>query len=226
MWTAKFRLNHADCPIVSRARSFGTPVFSYPVNTYKKKGSTYVSQVCKAFGNDQKKLDYILDLRKDRHVTKFEMPERDVFAYEFRLENEDEYAQLYFNDGLMLVSPPVNSPDNHEYWEVACWDKARIKKFHDDLTEHMDKSEMLYISKKKMKNLYFPNVLPSLSASQQKALELAYLHGYYTFPRKSNLEKLSKIANVRIATFREHLRKAENKLMPVLAERIWNPEEN
>ena len=71
MWTAKFRLNHNDCPIVSRARKFGTTVFSYPVSTHKRNGSTYVSQICKAFGKEESKLDYILDLRKDRHISRF-----------------------------------------------------------------------------------------------------------------------------------------------------------
>lgn len=225
MWTAKFRLSHKDCPIVSRAKKFGTTVFSYPVNTRARKGSTYVSQICKVFGKEGDKLDYIFDLRTDRHVSRFEMPEKDVFAYEYRLDCDAQYAQLYFNDGLMLVSPPVNSPDSHEYWEVASWEKARIKRFHDELTAHMDSTEMLGIASRKMRNIYFPNVLPSLSAGQQKALELAYLHGYYSFPRKANLQKLAKIADVRVATLREHLRKAESKLIPMLTERIWTPEE-
>ncbi|MBI4210992.1 MAG: helix-turn-helix domain-containing protein [Candidatus Diapherotrites archaeon] len=225
MWSARFRLNHADCPIVSRARKFGATVFSYPLDTHTSDGSTYVSQICKVFGGEESKLDYILDLRKDRHLCRFEMPEKDVFAYQFRLRGGEEYAQLYFNDGLMLVAPPLNSPDNHEYWEVASWDKGRIRKFHDDLSAHMDSAEMLGIANRKMRNIYFPNVLPSLSPSQQKALELASLHGYYSFPRRANLQKLAKIANVKVATLREHLRKAENKLMPLLTERISRPEE-
>ncbi len=225
MWIAKFKLNHADCPIVSRAKKFNVTAFSYPSNTCQKKGRTFVSQICKVFGKEENKLDYIYDLRKDKHLTRFEMPENDVFLYEFKLDEGERYAQLFFKDGLMLVNPPLNSPDNHEYWEVAAWDKTIIKKFHDNLTSHMDSTEMLKISNKKLRDVYFPNILPSLSNAQKKALELAYMHNYYSFPRKTDLQKLAKAANVRVATFREHLRKAENKLMPVLAEKIQNPEE-
>jgi predicted DNA binding protein len=47
-------------------------------------------------------------------------------------------------------------------------------------------------------------------------LNIAIKNGYYNFPRKNDLNKLSKIAKVSKQTFQENLRKAENKLIPFL----------
>ena len=63
-------------------------------------------------------------------------------------------------------------------------------------------------------DIYFPNVMPQLSKSQKKALELAYEKGYYTYPRQISIKGLAKIAKLGISTFQEHLKRAEGKLIP------------
>ena len=53
-----------------------------------------------------------------------------------------------------------------------------------------------------------------LTEKQKQAIHEAIINGYYNYPRKIDLEKLSKIMKVSRVTFQEHLRKAESKLIP------------
>jgi predicted DNA binding protein len=83
---------------------------------------------------------------------------------------------------------------------------------------HMDVCEIMRLSRTHLNDVYFPNVMPKLSKSQRKAIELAYTYGYYRYPHGITLEGLAKRANIGISTFQEHLRKAELKLLPVIIE--------
>jgi len=60
---------------------------------------------------------------------------------------------------------------------------------------------------------------PELPEKQKGAIELAYEEGYYSYPKKSDLKDLAKIAKVSVPTFQENLRKAEIKLLPFILKR-------
>jgi len=62
--------------------------------------------------------------------------------------------------------------------------------------------------------------MPSLTKGQKRALEIATQNGYYDFPRKSELKNLAAEAGISLSTFREHLRKAEKKIMPDLVKNV------
>ena len=225
MWTAKLKLYHKDCPIVNRAVKFGVSVISYPRSHYSRAGKKYATTVCKFVGYDQdKKKKFLEDLKRDPSISRLDVS-GDVFVYEYDLGKEGEHVMLYFDPEMVFVKPTVNSPDGHEYWEVASWSKDKITKFIEELCKHMDKSKVLGIGQVTNVEVYFPSVMPKLSPMQEKALMLAYQWGYYDYPRKIDLRELAKRAGISLATFQENLRKAENKMMPMLIERIVKPEE-
>ena len=56
--------------------------------------------------------------------------------------------------------------------------------------------------------------MPRLSNKQREAYQLAVENGYYKFPRKIGLEEMAKIMKISVSTFQEHLRKAEEKIIP------------
>jgi len=72
----------------------------------------------------------------------------------------------------------------------------------------------------KINEIYFPQVMPFLTKGQKRALDLATQRGYYDFPRKIELKDLAKEAGISLSTFREHLRKAEKKIMPDLIRNV------
>ena len=125
---------------------------------------------------------------------------------------------IYHTKEIFFVKPVVNHPDGHEYWEVAAWEKPVLLKFIDSLEEHMDICNLQKMENSPLTDVYFPNIMPKLSPNQKDAIELAYENGYYSYPRKVDLRKLSKKAKLSLSTFQEHLRKAELKLLPAIIE--------
>jgi predicted DNA binding protein len=126
---------------------------------------------------------------------------------------------------MFFTKPTMNSQDKHEYWEIASWDKNVLTKFSDEVTSHMDEAQMLGISRKSNYDVFVQNASPKLSANQKEALRLAYTHNYYSYPRRIDLSVLAKKAGISISTYQEHLRRAENKLMPLLANRFLKIDE-
>jgi len=218
MWITKLQLRHEDCPIVTRCQKFKLIVFSYPSTWYEEKGKKLATTTCFFQSNDEdKKKKFINDLKSDRRITNIEVS-GDVFTYEIKLANDGEHVMLYHTRNIIFVKPVVNHFDGHEYWEVASWKREEIEKFIQSLKKHMNTCKILKMENSPLTDVYFPNVMPKISINQKKALELAYAHGYYSYPRKISLEKLAKIAKVGVSTFQEHLRKAELKLLPVIIE--------
>ncbi len=218
MWITKLQLRHEDCPIVTRCQRFNVIIFSYPSTWYEKKGRKYATTTCYfQTADEEKKKKFIDDLKADRRITHLEVS-GDVFTYEIDLGKEGEHVMLYHQKQIFFVKPVINHYDGHEYWEVASWKREDLEAFIKALKEHMDIATIMKLEQSPLTDIYFPNIMPKLSKSQRKAIELAYEHQYYSYPRKISLEQLAKIAGVGISTFQEHLRKAELKLLPAIIE--------
>ena len=218
MWVARLQLMHEDCPIVTRCQRFKVLVFSYPSTWYMQQGHKFATTACYFQSHDStSKKKFIADLRADRRITNLEVS-GDIFTYEIDLGKQGEHVMLYHTRQIFFVKPTVNHYDGHEYWEVASWKRKELQRFIKSLGSHMDICRVQKIEKSPLTDVYFPNVMPKLSRSQKKAIELAYLNGYYSYPRKITLEKMAKLAGIGTSTFQEHLRKAELKLLPVIVE--------
>lgn len=218
MWITKLQLRHEDCPIVTRCQKFKLIVFSYPSTWYEKKGKKYATTTCYFQSTDEiQKQKFIKDLKADKRITNLDIS-GDIFTYEIDLGKEGEHVMLYHKQQIFFIKPVINHYDGHEYWEVASWKREFLQNFIDALEKHMDVCNILKLENSHLSDVYFPNVMPRLSKGQKRAIELAYLNGYYSYPRKISLEGLAKIAGVGISTFQEHLRKAELKLLPTIIE--------
>ncbi len=79
---------------------------------------------------------------------------------------------------------------------------------------------MQKLKEEKLSDVYIPNIMQHLTPKQKQATEIAYENGYYEYPKKIELRALAKKMNVSLPTFQEHLKKAENKMIPALIERI------
>lgn len=218
MWITKLKLNHEDCPIVSRCVKFNVIVLSYPSVWYEKNNKKYATTICYFQSENEKaKKAFLKDLKADKRITNLDIS-GDIFTYEINLNREGEHVMLYYNKQIFFVKPTVNHFDGHEYWEVAAWERKILEKFMSELEKHMNVFEILRLEESSLVDVQFPHVMPKLSKGQKKALEIAYRNNYYSYPRKVSLEKLSKLAGIGVSTFQEHLRKAELKLFPMIIE--------
>ena len=69
-----------------------------------------------------------------------------------------------------------------------------------------------------LRDIYFPRLSPDLTQHQRDALELAIRRGYYQFPKKTDLINLAKLAGLSKSAFREHLKRAEMKVLGGISE--------
>jgi len=160
---------------------------------YDKKGKKYATTTCYFQSTDEKqKAKFVEDLRADRRITNLDVS-GDIFTYEINLGKEGEHVMIYHNKNIIFVKPTINHYDGHEYWEVASWKREELEEFIKALKSHMDICEIMKMENSPLTDVYFPNVMPKLSKHQKTALELAYTHGYYSYPRKMTLEQLAKI---------------------------------
>lgn len=79
------------------------------------------------------------------------------------------------------------------------------------------KREIEYVSEQSPL-LTLEGLLPTLTARQREALQIAYESGYYRIPRETTTAEIADVIGVNRRTAEEHLRRAENKLLGALVE--------
>ncbi len=76
------------------------------------------------------------------------------------------------------------------------------------------------IKQTKLDDIYYTRLMPHLSSQQKTAITLAFEEGYYNWPKRTNFQVLAKRMKVSVSTYREHLKKAEQKILPNLIKQI------
>lgn len=217
MWVARIRVRH-DCVIGNRCRKFNvTDLGGVAFNVFREKGKIHAPQIQVLSGKDDDVKQFIEELKADERVTDFEQEGNAVFFVEVR---PDEFPSAFHNPKLIFSKPVTVDTEGFEYWEVASWKKETLTEFIKNLQESLDEVKVEKISQSKLTDIYFIHLRPKLSEKQKRALELALELGYYEWPKKADFAKLSKAMGVSVQTFREHLKRAEQKVMPDLIKQI------
>jgi len=95
-----------------------------------------------------------------------------------------------------------------EIYNFVAEDEKTIKKAFDAIRK-VTNFNILKIGKLKKGSDRF-----NITERQREALQIAFLYGYYSWPRSVTLEELAKVMKVSRRVFQEHLRKAESRLFP------------
>ena len=217
MWVARVRIRH-DCVIGNRCKKFNViDIGGIVFDVFKENGIVHAPQIQTISGKEEDVEAFFTDLKKDRRVKHFEREGNAVFFVEVR---PDSFPTAFYNPKLFFYKPVTVDREGYEYWEVASWNKEPLTKFIKDLQSSLEDVKVEKIQEGKLTDIYFVNFRPELSKKQKHALELALELGYYQWPKKTGFGKLAKAMNVSIQTYREHLKKAEQKIMPQLAKQL------
>lgn len=217
MWVARVRIKH-DCVIGNRCRKFNvTDIGGIAFNVFREKGKIHAPQIQVLSGKEEDVKAFIKDLKKDKRVKNFEREGNAVFFVEAR---PDEFPSAFHNPKLFFFKPVTVDTRGYEYWEVASWRKETLTEFIKNLQHSLHDVKVEKIQQGKLTDIYFIHFRPELSKQQKRALELALELGYYEWPKKAGFKKLAKAMNVSVQTYREHLKKAEHKVMPDLIKLI------
>lgn len=217
MWVAKLKIWHEDCLITHRANKFNVVVMSYPIGQFEKDGKAHFTAVNTIQGSEKDKDAFIDDLGKDSQVEKIER-NGDLFFLLNSRDPETKHLRGYKESRVFLVKPIVQKGD-FEYWEIASWDKEGVVDFY-NYSKKIRQTELLKMKEEKLTDVYVPSIMRHLTESQKLALEAAYNSGYYEYPKKTDMRKLAKKTGISLATFQEHLKKAENKIVSAAIEKI------
>ena len=118
---------------------------------------------------------------------------------------------------MFFTKPVYVDKKGYEYWEIASYDRNVLNQFLKDLEkQNYEHVEILQFKNIKLNNIYFPAIAPDLTEKQKRAFELAVQEGYYDIPKRIDLKQLAKIMKISLATYQEHLKRAEAKIVPKL----------
>lgn len=217
MWYLKIKYRHKDCLYTEKIHELGITMHHYYLGSYTKEGFVYTNAFQKIEGEQKATQKYVTLLKKERRILKIEQYENALLLWTKNKQEKKTYTTLY-NPMFLYPEPATIDKSGFEIVHIAFWRKEELQKVihelkKDKVTVHF---EILSFVQKKQNDIYIAKILPKLAAQQKKALLLAYEWEYYSFPRKIGLEELSKRANISKATFRENLRKAEEKILPLL----------
>ncbi len=211
MWIAKFKFKH-DCIIGNRCEKFKITIQGVVFSVFKDKGRAVTSSLQYMAGRPSNMTDFVLDLKKDKNVIKLEQ-KGDMF---FLLEKAQIKAVEFYTPKIIFVKPVLIDDKGYETWEIASWEKEEVSKFVNKVKKRIKNFELLKFNKINIDNVFFPKLMPDLTAKQKRAIELAIKEGYYKTPKKTDLRKLAKLTGVSLATYQQHIRVAEEKLIPNL----------
>ena len=212
MWVSKLKIKH-DCTIGNRCEKFKCISYSLPLGNWQDKNFEYTSERHTLEGNEKNIKEFLKDLKKDKRVINVEISKNTLFFIGKR--KKEKIPSSHWNPKIIFIKPVFVDKNGYEYWEIVSWKREVITDFIKGIEREKGLSlEIQKIQEVKLDDLHFPHVMPKLSPKQKRAFELAIEHGYYKFPRKIGLEKLAKTMKVSVSTFQEHLRKAEEKIIP------------
>mgnify|MGYP000501254458 CR=1 FL=1 len=117
-----------------------------------------------------------------------------------------------------LYQPPTVHRHGWEQYNLIAFDEGDIAALHADLEadREIDVVSKTGLAESQVPhNLLMPmdRLFGDLTDRQLAALQIALEEGYYEQPRGSSIAELADQSTVARATFEEHLRKAENKLV-------------
>lgn len=117
-----------------------------------------------------------------------------------------------------LYQPPTVHRNGWEEYQLIAFDEADFAAVYTDLEADR---EIEVLSKGRVAESHLPHnmlapvdrLFETLTDRQLAALRIALENGYYEQPRRCSVSDLAERTTVARATFEEHLRKAENKLI-------------
>ncbi|MBI5072304.1 helix-turn-helix domain-containing protein [Candidatus Woesearchaeota archaeon] len=221
MWICKLQIKH-DCFIGNKCEKYKVSTISVPFSVYVEKGVTYSPELHTVWGEEKNIKQFVDALRKDTNIKHMEVHGNKIFLVEVTKKKIPVTVRAAMGPQIIFTKPIYINAKGEEVWEVATWKKELLIDFIRDVKKIAKKVVVERMENSFLDDIYYSALLPKLTEKQKHALTLAYEHGYYEWPKKASLGKLAKLMKVSLPTFREHLKRAEQKFLPELIKK-YNP---
>ena len=213
MWVLKLKIKH-DCTIGSRCEKFKVVSYSIPLGNWQEKDYYFTSERHIIEGDAETIKKFFNDIKKDKKIMNLEISGNTMF---FVGKGKEKIPSSFYSQKMFFIKPVFVDKQGYEYWEIASYDRNVLNRFLDNMEkQHYEHIDILQFKEVKLNNIYFPAIAPNLTEKQKRVFELAVEEGYYDIPKRTDLKKLSEIMKISLATYQEHLKRAEAKIVPKL----------
>ncbi|MFA6887941.1 MAG: helix-turn-helix domain-containing protein [Candidatus Woesearchaeota archaeon] len=209
MYKFSFKIQHEGCSETALSKRFPKhhiTVLDIQAKDTKNKQYLYYIQ------GTEKEFNTILQQLKKTYKTAKEIERTKDSLTLLVILHQTGYIQniIQKNQGFFIDVHTISN--GYEYWHIGVIEKSSIQKIQKQL-KNAGKLEVLYIGKIDFAETF-------LSKQQKKVFSYAYESGYYQTPRKITIAKIAQALHLNHSTVGEHLCKAENKLITVMAKKI------
>ncbi len=212
LWIGVFKVRHEGSVVLDATIGRRTWGYAYYLNAFMKNNEPALTRVMVVCGEDAQ--DYLTQMRTEPRIIVKRVDGNKLF-YSVRVV--DTYHALVLTDDFFFIKP-IYWKNGFEYWTVASYDKKVLAKLPTLATKRGGQIKLISIHKGTV-DLFLPTALSDLTAKQLQAFTKASASGYYVVPRKTSVKKLAQVMRVPESTFREHLRKAEAKILSSIIEK-------
>lgn len=214
MWKAKISVYDETGLFATLAKKHNITIQGYMLNYFSRRNHFYFTLIVFLNFNDKIRKNFITDISQAKRVDKFE-DQGNFLICELKIPNrleKERKPSLFYNPELIQIAPFVITPDGWEELEFASFERKHLENVL-KISEKAYNLKLHYLKEEKVENFGIISALPLLTEKQRNTLNIAIENGYYEYPRKTDVKKLSKKNKISFSTFQEHLRKAENKLI-------------
>ncbi len=215
MWVSHFEIDGSTALLGKAAKDANVKFVGYPISSFHDKDKIYAYFVGFLFGEPEDKKKFLKFVEDHGRIIKVE--NKDNFLI-FQII-EDPKTGVIYNHKIVHVKLVEIRRDGSESWTIASWDKEDLIEASNFMMEHFA-GKLLKIQDVPIHNFSLLSINPKLSPQQQRAMMVAIENGYYEYPRKITLEELAKIMKISFSTYQMHLRKAEQKMIPFIHEKM------
>lgn len=208
MWVLKVRIYNKENILNGLTNKHKVILYGYPLNSFIKHNKFYVTAGGNVVGKKDDVDSFLKELNKSKLISNIET--KNDFSI-ILIEQPKEISKLYSNE-LIHIEPVKVSNEFYQEYYLGSWDREILSEIVNMKIKNVE-MKMLKFKKETITNISIKSINPNLTKKQENAFKLAHNDGYYEFPRKSELEILSKKSKISISTYQAHLRKAEKKIM-------------
>ncbi|MBI5225692.1 helix-turn-helix domain-containing protein [Candidatus Micrarchaeota archaeon] len=217
MWVAELKLWHEGSEILEITKKYDVTAYSVYLNVFTRKGHSHISKVMAIHGKDAK--NAITELVRVMKRYRIVRVQGNYIFFTIPIGTLS-YHTSFLDENVFFVKP-FRIEGGYEYWTVASWDKNNIHRLLRNIQRDDPHSKVdLLKLKQEPPESFVPDAMARLGTVQSRVLQDAIASEYYGYPRKVSLKELAKRLHLAPATVREHLRKAEAKVLPAATEQM------
>lgn len=214
MWVAEFRLQDPKDIYTPLCENHDVAFYLVPHTHYVEDEEIHLIVGGTLSGTATDKEGFVTGLETDDRVASVERSDDFILVHAVHPASREKEAEItdFYDPRYVLIQPVLNAPDGWEYWKVGCHDRAKLNEIV-QLAVKRYEGEIQSMQEETISAITSLAMTPDLTARQERAVSLAREHGYYSYPRETTVHDLADRTDTAYATFQEHLRKAESKII-------------